>query len=122
MDFTLMNEAAQILLRTDDFASFCKLHTDVKTTICHVTRAEWQLTASGAIFTITADRFLRNMVRAVVGTLFEVGKNKLTISQFQDVINHKHRTAAGQSVPADGLFLTNIIYPENIFRQKINLN
>ncbi|MBR1808382.1 MAG: tRNA pseudouridine(38-40) synthase TruA [Paludibacteraceae bacterium] len=117
LDFALMNEAAQVLLRASDFASFCKLHTDVKTTICHVTHAEWTLTAEGAVFTITADRFLRNMVRAVVGTLFEVGRHRLTVSQFEEVISRQHRTAAGQSVPADGLFLTNIVYPEHIFNK-----
>ena len=117
LDFPLMNEAAKVLLRTSDFASFCKLHTDVKTTICHVTHAEWTVTAEGAVFTITADRFLRNMVRAVVGTLFEVGRHRLTISQFEEVISKQHRTAAGQSVPADGLFLTNILYPEHIFNK-----
>lgn len=111
LDFERMNEAAKLLLGQQDFASFCRVHTDVKTTICNVTRAEW----SNGIFTIEADRFLRNMVRAVVGTLFEVGKGKMTISQFKDVISKHHRTAAGQSAPAQGLFLVNISYPESIF-------
>ena len=115
LDFDLMNQAALILLHTQDFASFCKLHTDVKTTICHVTEAHWDVNSGGAVFTITADRFLRNMVRAIVGTLFLVGKHKLTIPQFEEVISKQHRTAAGQSVPADGLYLTNITYPENIY-------
>lgn len=115
LDFALMNEAAQVLLQTADFASFCKLHTDVKTTICHVTHAEWTTTENGAVFTITADRFLRNMVRAIVGTLFEVGRHRLTVSQFSQIISKQHRTAAGQSAPADGLFLTDIVYPEQIF-------
>lgn len=115
IDLEAMNEAAKVLLRTKDFASFCKLHTDVKTTFCDVRHAEWAYDEYGAVFTITADRFLRNMVRAVVGTLFEVGKHKLTISQFENVINAKHRTAAGQSAPAEGLFLTDIVYPPTIF-------
>lgn len=115
LDFDQMNTAAQILLRTDDFASFCKLHTDVKTTICDVRKAVWVTDKDGAIFTISADRFLRNMVRAIVGTLFQVGRHQLTISEFESIINKHHRTAAGQSAPADGLFLTDIQYPSSIF-------
>lgn len=111
LDYDRMNEAAKLLLGQKDFASFCKVHTDVKTTICNVTKAEWE----NGIFTIEADRFLRNMVRAVVGTLFEVGKNKMSIQQFEDVISKHHRTAAGQSAPAQGLFLVNITYPQSIF-------
>ena len=120
LNFELMNKAAKILLGTHDFASFCKVHTDVKTTICTITQAEWSnfqqpdgpTSNSAAVFTITADRFLRNMVRAVVGTLFEVGRGKMTLAQFEDVINQRNRCAAGQSVPADGLYLTKITYPE----------
>ena len=108
LDFDTMNKAAACLLGTQDFASFCKVHTDVKTTICTVTHAEW----SNNIFTITADRFLRNMVRAVVGTLFEVGRGRMTIDDFRAVIANKNRCSAGQSVPAAGLFLTKISYPK----------
>lgn len=115
LDFNLMNEAAQVLLHTGDFASFCKLHTDVKTTICDVRRAEWRVDADGAVFTITADRFLRNMVRAVVGTLLQVGRHLLTVNDFEAIILRHHRTAAGQSAPADGLFLTDIQYPASLF-------
>ena len=107
LDFDAMNQAAQLLLGTQDFASFCKVHTDVKTTICTVTQAQW----SNNVFTITADRFLRNMVRAVVGTLFEVGRGRMTIEDFRDVIANKNRCSAGQSVPAAGLYLTKIEYP-----------
>ena len=107
LDFDAMNQAAQCLLGTQDFASFCKVHTDVKTTICTVTHAEW----SNNIFTITADRFLRNMVRAIVGTLFEVGRGRMSIEAFRDVIANKNRCSAGQSVPAAGLYLTRIEYP-----------
>ena len=106
LDFEAMNRAARLLLGTHDFASFCKVHTDVKTTICTVTRAEW----GNNVFTITADRFLRNMVRAVVGTLFEVGRGKMSIDEFQNVIDCRNRCAAGQSVPAEGLFLTKVSY------------
>ncbi len=112
LDFELMNEAAKVLLETEDFASFCKVHTDVNTTLCKVTQAEWRVTETGAVFTITADRFLRNMVRAVVGTLLEVGRHRVTISEFREIIGKQHRTAAGQSAPADGLYLTDIRYPE----------
>ncbi len=108
LDFDAMNQAAQLLLGTQDFASFCKVHTDVKTTICTVTQAQW----SNNVFTITADRFLRNMVRAVVGTLFEVGRGRMTIDDFRDVIANKNRCSAGQSVPPSGLYLTKITYPE----------
>ncbi len=122
LDFSLMNEAAEILTHTEDFASFCKLHTDVKTTICKVSRAEWTVDERGAVFTITADRFLRNMVRAVVGTLFEIGRHRMTVEQFGEVISKHHRTAAGQSAPADGLYLVDIKYPPEVFWQKVPLN
>ncbi len=115
LDFDAMNDVAKILLETDDFGSFCKLHTDVKTTLCKVTRAEWRQEGSTYIFTITANRFLRNMVRAVVGTLFEVGRGKMTKQQFADIVAQKHRTAAGMSAPAEGLFLVDVEYSEDIF-------
>lgn len=109
LDFEAMNAAARTLLGTHDFASFCKAHTDVKTTVCTVTQAEWK----DEVFTITSDRFLRNMVRAVVGTLFEVGRGKMTVAQFEGVVKQHNRCAAGQSVPPQGLYLTKIIYPQN---------
>jgi tRNA pseudouridine38-40 synthase len=110
-DFQLMNQAAKLLLEVDDFTSFSKLHTDVKTNICHVTRAEWsQVDEVTWVFTIQADRFLRNMVRAIVGTLLEVGYGKLSLSDFQQVIQQKDRCSAGMSVPAQGLFLADIQY------------
>lgn len=112
LDFEAMNQAAALLLGKHDFASFCKVHTDVKTTFCTVTRAEW---LSEAVFVISADRFLRNMVRAVVGTLFEVGKQKMTPEEFLGVIESHNRCAAGQSAPAQGLYLTHIQYPDAIY-------
>ena len=111
LDYDAMNQAAQRLLGTHDFASFCKLHTDVKTTICTITQAQWQTNSDGAVFTVTANRFLRNMVRAVVGTLFEVGRHKLSPDDFEAVIASRSRQAAGQSAPAEGLFLTRVVYP-----------
>lgn len=116
LDFEVMNQAAKHLIGKQDFASFCRTNTDVKTTICDLTQAEWrELDDRHAVFTITADRFLRNMVRAVVGTLFEVGRGKLTIEQFAEVITQHNRCAAGDSAPAEGLFLTHIEYPTEIF-------
>ncbi len=116
LDFAAMNEAAQLLIGKQDFASFCRTNTDVKTTICDLTYAEWRELGNGhAVFTIAADRFLRNMVRAVVGTLFEVGRGKMTKEQFAEVIAQHNRCAAGDSAPAEGLFLTHIDYPQEIF-------
>ena len=116
LDFAAMNEAAQLLIGKQDFASFCRTNTDVKTTICDLTRAEWKELGNGhAVFTIAADRFLRNMVRAVVGTLFEVGRGKMTKEQFAGVITQHNRCAAGDSAPAEGLFLTHVEYPEDIY-------
>ena len=111
LDIDRMNEAARILLETDDFTSFAKLHSDAKTNICDVRHAEWRMeNESMAVFTITADRFLRNMVRAVVGTLVEVGRGRLSVEQFRDVILKKDRCAAGQSMPGEALFLWDIKY------------
>lgn len=120
LDFQAMNEAAQLLIGRQDFASFCRTNTDVKTTICDLTHAKWQEVGNGhAVFTISADRFLRNMVRAVVGTLFEVGRGKMNKEQFADVIAQHNRCSAGDSAPAEGLFLTKIEYPEGIFLDNI---
>jgi tRNA pseudouridine38-40 synthase len=111
LDFKLMNEAAQMLLTYDDFGAFCKSHADVKTTLCHVTKAEWKQTSPTAWrFEITANRFLRNMVRAVVGTLIDVGRGRLTLSDFRKVIEGKKRTEAGESMPGHALFLVDIKY------------
>ncbi len=112
LDYDLMNRAAHILLETDDFTSFSKLHTDVKTNICDVTEACWtELPQPGRhMFVITADRFLRNMVRAVVGTLVDVGRHKLTPDDFAGIITAKDRCAAGTSMPPEPLFLWNVTY------------
>ena len=115
-DFALMNEAAGILLQTVDFTSFSKLHTDTKTNDCRVTEAVWEPLEDGRwVFTITADRFLRNMVRAIVGTLMEVGRHKLTVDGFRQIIESRDRCSAGDSAPAQGLFLHRIVYPDNLF-------
>ena len=111
LDFGAMNEAAQLLLGKHDFASFCKVHTDVKTTFCTVTRAVWEYAEEGqVVFTIVADRFLRNMVRAVVGTLIEVGRRRISFDDFKRIVEDKTRTAAGESMPGHALFLEEILY------------
>ncbi len=113
LDFDKMNEAAEILKSVSDFTSFSKLGTQVKTNICDVTVAHWFEEAPGRMtFEIKANRFLRNMVRAVVGTLFEVGKGKMSMDEFRDVIERHDRCAAGSSVSAAGLSLVDIEYPE----------
>lgn len=115
LDFEAMNSAACMLLGKQDFASFCRTHTDVKTTICDVKEAKWVIeNETEAHFVITADRFLRNMVRAVVGTLFEVGKGRMSAAEFGAVIAAHDRRQAGHSAPAEGLSLVEIKYP-NIY-------
>lgn len=115
LDFKRMNEAAQELFGYSDFTSFSKLHTDVKTNICRITMAEWtQVDEATWVFTIRADRFLRNMVRAIVGTLLEVGRGKMTVQDFKQVIELQDRGKAGTSAPGQALFLVNVEYPENL--------
>ena len=110
-DFEAMNRAAALLLDYEDFTSFSRTNTDVKTNICHIRSARWvQLSEFEWRFEITADRFLRNMVRAIVGTLMEVGRGQLSLNGFRQVIELKDRCAAGDSVPARGLFLQNVEY------------
>ncbi len=115
MDFVAMNEAAKTLLDYNDFTSFSKLHTDVKTNNCRIDCAEWQKDNEKWVFTIRADRFLRNMVRAIVGTLFEVGRGKRSVEDFRRLIEAKDRCKAGSSAPPEGLALTDIDYPKEIF-------
>lgn len=115
LDLELMNQAAAILLEYSDFTSFSKLHTDAKTNNCKLHKALWIECDGEWVFTIQADRFLRNMVRAIVGTLLEVGRGKMTMVDFRKVIEAKNRCKAGVSVPAQGLFLVDIQYPEEIF-------
>jgi tRNA pseudouridine38-40 synthase len=96
----------------EDFGAFCKAGSDAKTTLCTVTEARWVNTDDGWCFIITANRFLRNMVRAVVGTLIEVGRHRMTLDEFKDVVACGSRSAAGESVPAHGLFLWDVAYNE----------
>lgn len=111
LDFALMNEAARLLMDYSDFGAFCKSGADVKTTLCNVSVAKWvQTSESTWYFEIRANRFLRNMVRAVVGTLMDVGRGRLSLDDFKKVIEGKRRTEAGESMPGHALFLEDITY------------
>ncbi len=111
-----MNLAASLLLHVVDFTSFSKLNTQVKTNNCKVTEAVWEeKEGKTLVFKITADRFLRNMVRAITGTLLEVGSGKLSIEDFRKIIEGRNRGEASASAPAQGLFLTRILYPAKVF-------
>jgi len=114
LNIGLMNQATKELLGHKDFQCFSKTHTDVKTYYCDIQSANWQQIGNELHFTITADRFLRNMVRAIVGTLINVGLEKITVEDLQAIIASKNRSEAGYSVPAHGLYLTKIEYPESI--------
>lgn len=118
LDFDRMNEAAKVIMEYTDFTSFSKVNTDTKTNDCTITRAEWKPVRTSSltgetdqwVFEITANRFLRNMVRAIVGTLLEVGRGRLTIDDVRRIIEKKDRCSAGESVPGNALFLVNIEY------------
>lgn len=117
LDVDKMNEAAQTLFEYTDFTSFSKLHTDVKTNNCKIYQARWiQQDKDTWVFVVQADRFLRNMVRAIVGTLLEVGKGKMDIDGFRKVIEQKNRCVAGTSVPGNALFLVDVAYPDELFK------
>ncbi len=112
LDFDRMNRAAQLFLAHDDYAAFCKAGGDNKTTVCHVTEARWiQTSPTTWYFRITANRFLRNMVRAVVGTLIEVGRGRLSEEEFAEILQHGNRSDAGESMPGHALFLEEVRYP-----------
>jgi len=110
LDVEAMNLAAELLLKTKDFTSFSKVDTDVNNNLCDVKIAFWEQQDELLVFTITANRFLRNMVRAIVGTLLLVGKGKISIADFQEIIQQKNRCKAGVSVPACALFLEGVSY------------
>lgn len=115
LDFDAMNAACDILFEYIDFTSFSKLHTDAKTNNCRILQAGWAREGDVWVFTIRADRFLRNMVRAIVGTLLEVGRKRMTLDGFRQVIEAKDRCQAGTSVPGHALFLVDVSYPEELF-------
>ncbi len=111
LDFDAMNLAAERMMAYTDFTSFSKLHTDVKTNNCKITHARWEQVGEQWVFTVTADRFLRNMVRAIVGTLVEVGRGRISVDEFCRIIERQDRCSAGQSMPGHALFLHHITYP-----------
>ncbi len=115
LSLSLMQEASDYFIREADFTSFSRLHSPTKTNICKIIEAGWVDKNNELIFTITADRFLRNMVRAIIGTLLQVGTGKIKAIEIEAILLKKNRSEAGPSAPAQGLFLTNIIYPKNIF-------
>jgi tRNA pseudouridine38-40 synthase len=110
-----MNKACALLLLHSDFTSFSKLHSGAKSNICKIYSAGWEAEDNRLVFTIKADRFLRNMVRAIVGTMVDLGFEKMDLKKFEEIILAKDRCKAGKSAPAKGLFLTDIEYPEEIF-------
>lgn len=114
-DVDLMNKTAELLFNHIDFQCFSRSKTDVKTYNCVISKARWELIDNKLTFTISADRFLRNMVRAIVGTLLDVGFGKTSVEDFQAILNSKNRSMAGASAPAHGLYLTKVKYPEEIF-------
>jgi len=110
-----MNDACIILFRHSDFTSFSRLHSGAKSNICKIYNAGWEESDNRLVFTIKADRFLRNMVRAIVGTSVEIAFGKMDLKEFEDIILAKDRCRAGKSAPAKGLFLVDIEYPEELF-------
>jgi len=115
LDISIMNRACDILLNHSDFTSFSKLHSGAKTNICRIYTTKWEEQENRLVFTIRADRFLRNMVRAIVGTMIDLGSGRITLGEFEEIILQKDRCKAGKSAPAQGLFLTEIEYPDEIF-------
>lgn len=114
LDIDKMNQACKVLFEYDDFECFSKAHSDTKTNICKIYIAEWIKNETGLVFTIKADRFLRNMVRAIVGTMFDIGVGKKSIEDLHSIIKSKNRSNSGKSFPAKGLFLTDIEYPKDV--------
>ena len=115
LDTDLMNQAAKLLFEYTDFQCFSKVKTEVKTFKCHIMEAEWVLINNKLSFKIKADRFLRNMVRAIVGTMISVGTRKITLEEFREIVQSKNRSRAGTSAPAQGLYLVEIEYPKSIY-------
>jgi tRNA pseudouridine38-40 synthase len=114
LDIEIMNKAAQELLKYTDFSCFSKSNTDTFTNNCNIIFAQWEMHENKIVFIITADRFLRNMVRAIVGTLLEIGQQKIDLNELKNIIHSKNRSNAGTSAPAHGLYLTKIIYQKEV--------
>lgn len=118
LDIEQMNRAAAVLVEERDFTSFAKLHADNKTNICRVTKAEWRMQPDGVLcFTIRADRFLRNMVRAIVGTLVDVGRGRYTVEEFAAIVRSRDLSRSSGSAPADGLYLYDVRYDPEVFER-----
>ncbi len=117
LNIDLMNKGAEILSKYEDFSCFSKSHTQTKTNICKIIYAKFEQQDNMLIFTITANRFLRDMVRAIVGTLLNMGQEKINLDDLKKIIESKNRSNAGKSVDAQGLFLTKIVYPDDIFEK-----
>jgi tRNA pseudouridine38-40 synthase len=115
MDIKAMNDACKLLFHHSDFTSFSRLHSGAKSNICKIYSAYWEESDGRMVFTIKADRFLRNMVRVIVGTVVEIGFGKMDLTEFENIILAKDRCEAGKSAPAKGLFLADIEYPGEIF-------
>lgn len=115
LDLEMMNQASKILFEYSDFQSFSKVHTDVDHFLCNILKAEWIKSENSLVFIIEGNRFLRGMVRTIVGTMLEVGLGRMTLDQFRQVIESKDRRKAGQAVPPEGLFLNKVVYPKEIF-------
>ena len=115
LDVEKMNQAAVLMLQWEDFECFSKIHTNVKHFRCNVWEARWEEEEDGLVFYVAANRFLRNMVRAIVGTLLQVGQDRMSVQEFQEVLESRDRSKAGRSAPADGLFLVEVKYPEDIY-------
>lgn len=115
LDLDLINEAIEVLKGQKDFESFSKVHTEVNNFNCDIFEVRWELTANGYVFYVRANRFLRGMVRALVGTLLDIGQQRTSIDQLKEILKNKNRSEAGRSVPPDGLYLDSIQYPEDIY-------
>lgn len=120
LDVEKMNEAASKLLEYEDFTSFAKLNSNNKTNICRVMKAQWSVEADGVlVFTIRADRFLRNMVRSIVGTLVDVGRGRYSVEEFCNIVEARNLSLSSAGAPAQGLFLSDVVYPKEIFNKTI---
>ena len=115
LDIDKMNKAGQLLMKYTDFGSFAKLHADTKTNICHLQEVNWSINNTVLLFEISADRFLRNMVRSIVGSMIDIGSGKIDLNDFKAIIESKDRSKAGISVPARGLSLVKIDYPDKLW-------
>jgi tRNA pseudouridine38-40 synthase len=117
VDLGKMNRAAKIIQTTRDFQSFSRVKTEVNHFLCHVSYAHWEKVDELIIFSVCADRFLRGMVRSLVGTMLDIGTELISLSEFKEIIREKDRRAAGRAVPANGLYLKSVRYPEHIYKK-----